>query len=420
MVKISIGLTDSIDKLMKLLKMKVNPYFILGISKNALPVQTKSVFRKKMLEARDNDELRAKICIAYDIIVNKNYYIECENDMYILNLGVENSKVIPAYHYTIIGDCYHLMEEIEKNKKLLSFKDPLERNLLYIAARNGHVNACEYLINKGIKVNELQKHGSTPLHGAAYYGQINVVKLLLSYGAKTNIKNKFGNLPADEAMTEEIKNILKEGEKDLILKLYQSLNSKSIAKKMIPISYNGNIIAKKIVCDLINLSKEYKLEEVERKWLTAWHGTNYKVLESLAEIGLKPAGGVNKKGEEIQVCISHIGRDRTVDEIKDWANGIFVSPSIFYCCHDAYAKEICCNNEQYEVLVEVKVKPNSYKEHKSTCPSYKPKKDEPVMLEYRIAADNEKDVQVYSLTFVKSEFLETIKEYDEGEIFKKK
>ena len=420
MVKISIGLTDSIDKLMKLLKMKVNPYLILGISKDALPVQTKSIFRKKLFEARNNDELRAKICIAYDIIVNKNYYIECENDMYILNLGVENSNVIPAYHYTIIGDCFHLMEEIEKNEKLLSFKDPLERNLLYIAARNGHVNACEYLINKGIKVNELQKHGSTPLHGAAYYGQTNVVKLLLSYGAKTNIKNKLGNLPIDEAMTEEIKNILKEGEKDPILKLYQTLNSKSIAKKMIPISSKGNIIAKKIVCDLINLPKEYKLEEVEREWLTAWHGTNSKVLESIAEIGLKPAGGINKNGEEIQVCVSHIERERTVDEIQDWANGIFVSPSIFYCCHEAYAKEICCNNEQYKVLVEVRVKPNSYKEHISTCPSYIPKNGEPVMLEYRIAANNEKDVQVYSLTFVKNEFLETIKEYKEGEIFKKK
>ena len=42
------------------------------------------------------------------------------------------------------------------------------------------------------------------------------------------------------------------------------------------------------------------------------------------------------------------------------------------------------------------------------------------MLEYRIAANNEKDVQVYSLTFVKNEFLETIKEYKEGEIFKTK
>ena len=417
MVKLTIGLSDSIDKLLQLLKMKVNPYLVLGISKDALPVQTKSIFRKRMFDARNNNELRAKICIAYDILVNKNYYIECENDMYILNLGGENSKVIPAYYYTIIGDCYHLMEEIEKNEKLLSFKDPLERNLLYLAARNGHSNVCEYLINKGIKVNELQKHGSTPLHGAAYYGQTNVVKLLLSYCAKTNIKNKLGNLPIEEAMTEEIKDILKEGEKDPILKLYQTLNSNSIAKKLIPISSNGNIIAKKIVCDLINLPEEYKFEEVERKWLTAWHGTNFNALESIAEIGLKPAGGMNKKGEEIQVCISHIEREIAVDEIEDWANGIFVSPSIFYCCHDAYAKEICCNNEQYKVLVEVRVKPNSYTEHKSTCPSYKPKMGEPKMLEYRIEAEKEKDVQVYCLTFVKSEVLEVIKEYDQGKIF---
>ena len=178
MVKLAIGLSDSIDKLMNLLKMMVNPYLILGISRNALPVQTKSNFRKKIFEARNNDELRAQICIAYDILVNKNYYTECKKDMYILNLGGENTKIIPAYHYTVIGDCYHLMEEIEKNEKLLSFKDPLERNLLYIAARNGHVNVCEYLINKGIKVNDIQKHGSTPLHGASYYGQANVVKLL--------------------------------------------------------------------------------------------------------------------------------------------------------------------------------------------------------------------------------------------------
>ena len=204
-----------------------------------------------MLEAKDNDEYRAKICFAYDIIVNKYYYKEYENNMYKLRLWGENFKIILAYFYTIIGDFIDLLEEIEKNERLLSFIDPLGRNLLYLAARNGHSNICEYLINKGIKVNELQKDGSTPLHGAAYYGQTNTVKLLLSYGAKTNIKNNFGHLPIDEAMTEEIKNILKEGEKDPILKLYQALNTKNIAKKLIPISSNGIIIAKKIVCDLI-------------------------------------------------------------------------------------------------------------------------------------------------------------------------
>ncbi len=400
----------SLTKIKKLLEMKINPYLILGISRESTPAKTKRIFRKKMLEAKDNDEYRAKICFAYDIIVNKYYYKEYENNMYKLRLWGENFKIILAYFYTIIGDFIDLLEEIV---------DPLGRNLLYLAARNGHSNICEYLINKGIKVNELQKDGSTPLHGAAYYGQTNTVKLLLSYGAKTNIKNNFGHLPIDEAMTEEIKNILKEGEKDPILKLYQALNTKNIAKKLIPISSNGIIIAKKIVCDLINLPKEYKLKEVESKWLTAWHGTNFNVLESIAEIGLKPAGGMNKKGEEIQVCIAHIKREQTIDKIKDWASGIFLSPSIFYCSCEAYAKEICCNNEQYKVLVEVKVKPNSYKEHISTCPIYKPKIGEPVMLEYRIPPNNEKDVQVYSLTFVKSEFLEAIKEYDEGEIFKK-
>ena len=408
-----------IDIIRKLLKMKINPYLVLGISKNTTPGQTKKIFRKKMSEAKNNDELRAKICFAYDIIVNKKYYEECENDMYILRLGSKEINIISAYHYTVIGNFLDLMEEIEKNPGLLYFKDPLERNLLYIAARNGHANICEYLINKGINVNELQKDGSTPLHGAAYYGQTNVVKLLLSYGAKTNIKNNFGHLPIDEAISEEIKNIIKEGEKDPILKLYQTLISKKIAKKLIPISSQENIIAKKIVCNLINLPNEYKLEEVESEWLTAWHGTNFGVLESIAEIGLKPAGGLNKKGEEIEVCFSHIGRDRTVDKIKDWANGIFVSPSIFYCSYDAYAKEICCNNELYKVLVEVRVKPNSFKEHKSTCPRYKPKDGEPKMLEYRIEPSQEKDVQVYSLTFVKKEFLGTIKEYKQGEIFNK-
>jgi len=111
------------------------------------------------------------------------------------------------------------MQEIEKNPELLSFKDPLERNLLYLAARNGHANICEYLINKGIKVNELQKNGSTPLHCAAYYGQTKVVKLLLSYGAKANIKNNFGNFPKDEAMTEEIKNLLKKRRRRSYIKI---------------------------------------------------------------------------------------------------------------------------------------------------------------------------------------------------------
>ena len=400
--------------------LKINPYLVLGITKNEAQTKskTKNAFREKLSSSRNNDELRAKICLAYDIIVNNKFYKECEKDVFKINddLGID---IICGYYYTIIGDCYNLINIIEKNINLIYFKDPLGRNLLYLAARNGHASICEYLINKGIKVNEIQNSGSTPLHGAAYYGQTNVVKLLLSYGAKTNIKNNFGHLPIDEAMTEEIKKLIKESEKDPIFKLYQSLLSKNIAKQLVPISLNGNIIAKKIICKLINLPKKYNPEEVENNWEIAWHGTNYNVLESIAEIGLKPAGGKNKKGEEIQVCYNHISQTSTVGEVKNWGRGIFVSPSIFYSGYEAYAKEICCNNEQWKVLVEVRVKPNSYYQHKSTCSKYHLLNGEPKLLEYRVPAEKEKAVQVFSLTFVKSTFFENARNYEEGDLLNK-
>ena len=50
--------------------------------------------------------------------------------------------------------------------------------------------------------------------------------------------------------------------------------------------------------------------------------------------------------------------------------------------------------------------------------NYKRKLNEPKMLEYRIDAKNEKDVQVYSFTFVKKEFLVKATNYEEGELLK--
>ena len=116
------------------------------------------------------------------------------------------------------------------------------------------------------------------------------------------------------------------------------------------------------------------MKNIENTWITAWHGTNFSNLESIAEIGLKPPGSLLKNGKETKVCVSHISRDKTVDKIPDWANGIFVSPSIFYCAEPAYAKEIFSLNEQYKVFIEVRVKPFNYYQRESTCPTYVPKK----------------------------------------------
>ena len=242
---------------------------------------------------------------------------------------------------------------------------------------------------------------------------------MLNFGAKKNIKNNFGHLPIDEAMTEDIINLLKYFETDPIMELYQSLNSKKISKKLIDISHDGKIIAKKILCKLHNLPEKYKSNDIENNWITAWHGANFSNLESIAEIGLKPPGTLLKNGKENKVCVHHIERDVTVDNIPDWANGIFVSPSIFYCAHPSFSKEISSKNEKYKVFVELRVKPFIYYQRESTCPSYIFKKGEPKKLEYRIAPENEKEVQVFSLTFVKNEFFETAQKYIDGIILTK-
>ena len=68
-------------------------------------------------------------------------------------------------------------------------------------------------------------------------------------------------------------------------------------------------------------------------------------------------------------------------------------------------------------MVEVRVKPDSYKEFDSTIIGYEFKSGEPTNVEFRIVPKNEKDVQVVSLTFIKSEFFERAKYFSEGDIF---
>ena len=106
-------------------------------------------------------EVRKNACLAYDILCNKDKYCSIGNKFKVIKKD--------CFYYTVIGDLYSLKSLIDRNKNLLYAKDKLQRNLLYLAARNGYFNITEYLLNKGIDINETQSTGSTALHGAAYY-----------------------------------------------------------------------------------------------------------------------------------------------------------------------------------------------------------------------------------------------------------
>jgi ankyrin repeat protein len=179
------------------------------------------------LATNPNRNIRRKACLAYDALCNKEKYIQKGN--------LFKVKVKDCFYYTVIGDLSSLKNAIENQKSLLNLKDGLGRSLLYLAARNGYFDLTDYLIKKGININEAQNGGSTALHGAAYYGQEIIVQLLIESGINTKIKNKFNSTAADEAKTPIIREIILKSEEDKIMNLFHDLYSKGLVSNIITI-----------------------------------------------------------------------------------------------------------------------------------------------------------------------------------------
>ena len=393
---------------------EINPYEVLKINSKATKYECKSVFRK--LITSPNIEEKKRGSLSYDILCNKNKYIKKGN--------LYSTKIKDHFYYVIIGDLENLKKIYEKDKNILKEKDELGRNLLYISARNGFNDICEFLLEEGMDPNETQGTKSTPLHGAAFYNQDSTVKLLLEYGAKTEIKNIDGKTVLEDAYSKKIKEIILNSQKDKITNLLNDLINKKLAKKLILVKYDNQIIGKKIIRNEEMLSSYINNE---KEWEIGWHGTKFEFLESIMKYGLYPSGSKLENGYEIKPLKGHVQLNIKVDKFNNWAKAIFVSPSIFYAGHPAYAKTIISNNIEYSVLIETRIKKGKFTQHKPTVVKYAQKNGEPTFIEYRIEVkddsnlimriESEKNVIVTSILFAKTDFLKNIKDYYKGEIF---
>ena len=393
---------------------EINPYEVLKINSKATKYECKSAFRK--LITSPNIEEKKRGSLAYDILCNKNKYIKKGN--------LYSTKIKDHFYYVIIGDLENLKKIYEKDKNILKEKDELGRNLLYISARNGFNDICEFLLEEGMDPNETQGTKSTPLHGAAFYNQDSTVKLLLEYGAKTEIKNIDGKTVLEDAYSKKIKEIILNSQKDKITNLLNDLLNKKLAKKLILVKYDNQIIGKKIIRNEEMISSYINNE---KEWEIGWHGTKFEFLESIMKYGLYPSGSKLENGYEIKPLKGHVQLNIKVDKFNNWAKAIFVSPSIFYAGHPAYAKTIISNNIEYSVLIETRIKKGKFTQHKPTVVKYAQKNGEPTFIEYRIEVkddsnlimriESEKNVIVTSILFAKTDFLKNIKDYYKGEIF---
>lgn len=396
---------------------ELDPYEFFGIMPNASVNDCKKVFKEFITSSNKN--IKKTAALAYDMISYELNY-EKRGKIY---------KVVNKDHfyYTTIGDLENLKILYEIDKKILNEKDYLGRSLLYIAARNGYVDICQFLLEEGMDPNEIQSSGSTPLHGASFYNQYDTVKLLLEYGSKTDIKNFNGNSPLEDSTISIIKEIISDCEKDKITCLLNKLLDKQLAKKLIVVKYEDKIIGKKIIRNNDNLARDLNLNYIRWNWEIGWHGTKFEFLESIMKYGLYPSGSKLENGLEIKPLEGHVKLKTKLAGFKDWAKAIFVSPSVFYAGHPAYARTFISGGEEYCVIIETRIKPGTFSKHPPSVVQFAQKNGEPTFVEYRIDVkddsnlimriESKRNVIVTGILFAKTDFLKNIKDYYKGEIF---
>jgi cytohesin len=95
-----------------------------------------------------------------------------------------------------------------KNGAKPDFAGEQKITLLHLAAFFGDNTMVEDLIKKGLDVNALDSHNTTPLFFAAKNGHTETVRILLAIGANRTIKNKEEKTPFEVATDPEIKKML--------------------------------------------------------------------------------------------------------------------------------------------------------------------------------------------------------------------
>jgi len=104
---------------------------------------------------------------------------------------------------------------------------------------------------------------------------------------------------------------------------------------------------------------------------TGYHGTSLHLIESIVTDGLLKPGTINVKGNEIKIPPDHIHRNAIVNNINNFAEAVFLSPSFLYCTLTAYAKPFVYKNAQYLPILECFVEKGKYQELPLTTETYR-------------------------------------------------
>ena len=336
----------------------INPYEILGITeeecKNIYQSSNHyggdSIIEKYYKQKKYSFLNKKKLLLSYFILFNIDKFERIGNSYKI--------KIKEHFYYVIMDDLYNLQRLYEQNKYILSHKDNFSRNLLHYSVIGEYYEMSKFLLEKGINFDEPDYFISTPLK----YSTGSIRQLLINYGSNIEIYNQ-------SIVTKGLN--IKFNELNKIDIIYNTLLKNKHVSNIEYIKNNVDIIGKRLIRNINYINNN------TFGWKKVYHGTKYVSMEHILIYGLRNFG---------EPLNGHIPLGQKINNINNWAQAIFVTPSIFYASN--YSETINSDMEEWYIIIEAKIKPDFYSEYEGTIYKYKYKIDEPKKIEYRIKAQN--------------------------------
>lgn len=120
-------------------------------------------------------------------------------------------------HQVALGNTQELEKIVAAEPGLVNFRDYDRRTALHIAASEGHLGICQFLVDRGARINRSDRWGHSPLDDAYRHRHSTVMDYLRSCGAAFGSPSQANNFisAASEGDVEEVRALMELGDVDL-------------------------------------------------------------------------------------------------------------------------------------------------------------------------------------------------------------